>query len=97
MSATLNAEKTEILFAFAPNPIMSDQEFAELGEGKLAYIKALTAQEAQESYTLIEELPNDIHVYVLHGADGSPIALTDDMDVAIAQAMGDELEIAAIN
>ncbi|MGI9426220.1 MAG: DUF1150 family protein [Hyphomicrobiaceae bacterium] len=78
-------------------PIMSDREFAELGEGEWAYIKSLTSEEAQEAYPTIEELPQGIHIYALHAADGSPIALTDDKGVAIEQAMGDELEIASLH
>ncbi|MEO1609883.1 MAG: DUF1150 family protein, partial [Pseudomonadota bacterium] len=78
MPAALNMEENEILIAFAPNRVMSDREFAELGEGRWAYIKALTAEEAQAAYPSIEELPEGVHIYALHSADGSPIALTDD-------------------
>jgi len=97
MPDALNSKYNEDLMAFAPNPLMSDQEFAELGEGELAYIKALTSEEAQKAYPSIEELPEGIHLYALHGADGSPIALTDDKGVAIEQAIGDELEIAPLH
>ncbi|MEN2494780.1 MAG: hypothetical protein TECD_00688 [Hyphomicrobiaceae bacterium hypho_1] len=97
MPNDLNAKDNEDVAAFAPNPLMSNQEFAELGEGELAYIKALTSEEAQKAYPSIEELPEGIHLYALHGADGSPIALTDDKGVAIEQAIGDELEIASLH
>ena len=97
MPNDLNYKDTEYLAAFAPNPLMSNQEFAELGEGELAYIKALTSEEAQKAYPSIEELPKGVHLYALHSADGSPIALTDDKGVAIEQAIGDELEIAPLH
>ena len=92
-----NSEKSGFEVNFSNTPIMSDQEFAELGEGEWAYIKALTSEEAQEAYPTIEELPAGIHIYALHSADGSPIALTDDRGIAIEQAMGDELEIAQLH
>jgi hypothetical protein len=92
-----NSENTDFEETFHRDPIMSDREFAELGEGEWAYIKALTSEEAQEAYPTIEELPAGIFIYVLHSADGSPIALTDDKGVAIEQAMGDELEIASLH
>ncbi|HFB2048834.1 MAG: DUF1150 domain-containing protein [Hyphomicrobiaceae bacterium] len=97
MPNDLNSKDTEDLAVFAPNPLMSNQEFAELGEGELAYIKALTSEEAQKAYPSIEELPKGVHLYALHSADGSPIALTDDKGVAIEQAIGDELEIAPLH
>jgi len=90
-------EEAELVIAFSPKPIMSDKEFAELGEGEWAYIRALTSEEAQAAYPTIEELPKGIHVYALHSADGSPIALTDDKGIAIEQAIGDELEIASLH
>jgi len=97
MPDALNSKDNKDSVALAPNPLMSDQEFAELGEGELAYIKALTSEEAQKAYPSIEELPKGIHLYALHSADGSPIALTDDKGVAIEQAIGDELEIAELH
>lgn len=97
MPDAMNSEENEILLAFSPKPMMSDREFAELGEGQWAYIKALTSEEAQQAYPSIDDLPQGIHIYALHGADGSPIALTDDKGIAIEQAIGDELEIAPLH
>ncbi len=97
MTDAPNSQKTGFEEKFDRAPIMSDKEFAELGEGEWAYIKALTSEEAQEAYPTIEELPEGIHIYALHSADGSPIALTDDRGVAIEQAMGEELEIAPLH
>ncbi len=97
MSDAPNAQKLGYEEDIVRAPIMSDQEFAELGEGEWAYIKSLTSEEAQEAYPTVEQLPAGIHIYALHSADGSPIALTDDKGVAIEQAMGDELEIASLH
>ena len=97
MTETRSGEKTALNIKGSRTSIMSDREFAELGDGQWAYIKSLTSEEAQEAYPTVEELPEGIHIYALHGADGSPIALTDDKGVAIEQAMGDELEIASLH
>ena len=97
MTETRRGDKSADEMQTSHNPIMTDREFAELGEGEWAYIKSLTSEEAQEAYPTIEELPAGIHIYALHAADGSPIALTDDKGVAIEQAMGDELEIASLH
>ena len=97
MTDTCGSDKVESAVKHSRAPVMSDKEFAELGDGQWAYIKSLTSEEAQEAYPTIEELPEGIHIYALHGADGSPIALTDDKGVAIEQAMGDELELASLH
>jgi hypothetical protein len=76
---------------------MSPSEFAELGGGRVAYIKTLTSDEAHRMYPAIEGLPDGINLYALHAADGTPLALTDSMQAALGHALGDELVIASIH
>lgn len=76
---------------------MSPSEFANLGDGEVAYIKTLTSVEASEMFPAIEGLPEGISLYALHGADGTPLALTDTMDAAVGHALGDELSIASLH
>ncbi|HUS98220.1 MAG TPA: DUF1150 domain-containing protein [Hyphomicrobiaceae bacterium] len=95
----MTADRNQVL---APGQVadewcMSDSEFAALGDGELAYIKPLTSEEALAAYPSIEDLPQGLSLYALHAADGTPIALTDDMGTAIEHAMGDELEIASLH
>ena len=78
-------------------PLMSDEEFAELGSGQWAYIKTLTSEEAQVAFPSVEDLPAGIDLFALLAADGTPIVLTDDEDTAIGHAIGDELEIALVH
>jgi len=78
-------------------PIMSEIELAELGDGEIAYIKVITTKEAQNMFPSIEDLPIDASLYALHGADGTPIALTDSRDAALSHAMDDELQIASLH
>jgi len=76
---------------------MSDIELANLGDGQVAYIKVLTSDQAREMFPTIEGLPNGIALFSLHGADGTPIALTDTIQAAVGHAMEDELAIAAVH
>lgn len=78
-------------------PLMSDEEFADLGAGQWAYIKTLTSEEARVAFPCVEDLPPGIDLYALLAADGTPIVLTDDEDTAIGHAIGDELEIAQVH
>ena len=76
---------------------MSMSDFAKLGGGKIAYIKVMTPDEAKEMFPAVEGIPAGINLFALHAADGTPIALTDSRQAAVGHAMGDELEIAAVN
>ena len=81
----------------APAPIMSMNELARLGGGKVAYIKVMTHDEARELFPAIENLPTGIDLFSLHAADGTPLILTDSRQAAVGHAMGDELEIASVH
>ena len=76
---------------------MSEHELAQLGDGKVAYIKTMTSAEARKAFPSIEGLPQGINLFALHGADGTPLALTDSRSAALGHAMGDELEISPIH
>jgi hypothetical protein len=73
-------------------PSMSARELARLGDGELAYIRVIDAAEARRIYPSIESMPDGIALYALHGADGTPIALTDSRQAALGHA--DEVELA---
>ncbi|HXF55243.1 MAG TPA: DUF1150 domain-containing protein [Hyphomicrobiaceae bacterium] len=77
--------------------VMSQRELAALGGGQVAYIKALSSDEAIRMFPAIRGLPKGINLYALQAADGTPIALTDTLQAAIGHAMGDELEIASVH
>ena len=78
-------------------PTMSMSELAQLGGGKIAYIKVMTADEAKQMFPAVEGIPPGIDLYALHAADGTPLALTDSRQAALGHAMGDELEIASLH
>ena len=78
-------------------PIMSDEEFADLGAGEWAYIKTLTAEEAQVAFPTVDDLPRGIDLFALLAADGTPLVLTDDEGTAISHAIGDDLELATLH
>ena len=80
-----------------PAPPMSMRELAQLGDGKVAYIKVMTHDEAKELFPAVENLPEGIDLYSLHAADGTPLILTDSRQAAIGHALGDELEIASVH
>ena len=77
--------------------IIDATDLARLGDGKIAYIKAMSTDEAQRMFPAVEGLPQGIELFALHGADGTPIALTDSHSAAVGHAIGDKLEVASIH
>jgi hypothetical protein len=78
-------------------PVMSEIELARLGGGQVAYIKVLSIDEARQLFPAIEGLPAGIRLFALHGADGTPIALTDSRQAAMSHAIEGELAIASVH
>lgn len=76
---------------------MSEIEFAALGDGEIAYIKTLNPEEAQEMYPQLEGLPEGITIFAVHGADGTPLALTDTHFAAIENAKEQNLEPVSVH
>jgi hypothetical protein len=83
--------------ATAGPPVMSEIELARLGGGEVAYIKVLSVEEARQMFPAIEGLPAGVRLFALHGADGTPIALTDSRQAALSHAMDGELAIASVH
>ena len=77
--------------------IMSQLELSKLGDGHMAYIRTISSAQARRMFPTIEGLPRGIDLYALHGADGTPIALTDSHQAAVGHAMGDDLVIASVH
>jgi hypothetical protein len=78
-------------------PQMSENEFAALGDGEIAYIKSLNPEEAQEMYPQLEGLPEGITIFAVHGADGTPLALTDTHFAAVENAKEQNLEPVSVH
>jgi hypothetical protein len=76
---------------------ISTGQLAELGGGKVAYIKTMSSEEAKEMYPAVKGLPKGIELFALHAADGTPIALTDSRQAAIGHAMGDQLQVESLH
>jgi hypothetical protein len=78
-------------------PLMSEVELARLGGGHIAYIRELTSDEAHRMFPTVEGLPKGGNLFALHGADGTPIALTDSLQAALGHAIDGELEVASVH
>jgi hypothetical protein len=74
-----------------PRPAMSRSEFAQLGDGEVAYIKQLDPDVAERLFPALQTAPKGIDLFAVLGADGTPLALTDSRNAAIANAIENDL------
>ena len=66
-------------------------QLAQIGGGKLAYVKNMTSDEVSALYPEAPELEPGLNLFALFGADGTPILLADSEEAAIASAWQQEL------
>ena len=78
-------------------PLMSEQAFAVLGGGKVAYVKPIRSEDVHSLYPQAPEIQPGIRLFALHAADGTPIMVTDTREAAIANAMTHELETVSLH
>ena len=75
----------------ARRALMTRSEFAQLGDGEVAYIKQLDPDDAERLFPALSDAPRGIDLYAVLGADGTPLALTDSRHAAIANAIENDL------
>jgi len=76
---------------------LTPQEFAHLGDGALAYVKAINSEDVARLFPEAPALRPGVRLFALLGADGSPIMLTDSRDAAIANAWQHELQTVSLH
>jgi hypothetical protein len=67
------------------------------GEGELAYIKLLKADEIREMFPQLNGIPEGIDLYAVVSADGTPMALTDSRSNAVANVEENDLELVTVH
>ena len=92
-----NGKRDKLEISAPVTSIVSEIELAGIGDGEVAYIKVLTADEALELFPTVTDLPRGIDLFALNAADGTPLALTDTRDAALSHAMDDDLEVASVH
>ena len=76
---------------------MTEQAFAILGGGKIAYVKPIRSEDVHKLYPQAPELQPGMHLFALHAADGTPIMVTDTREAAVANAITHELETVSVH
>jgi hypothetical protein len=78
-------------------PTMTPESLAGLGGGKIAYVKAINAEDVKRLFPQAPELDPGTRLFALHAADGTPIVITDSRESAVANAWSHELEPVSVH
>jgi hypothetical protein len=77
--------------------LFTDEQFAHLGGGTLAYVKTMMSDDVKRIYPQAPDMPSSVRVFALIGADGIPLILSDSRDMAVANALENKLEIMSVH
>jgi hypothetical protein len=78
-------------------PLMSPQALADLGGGRIAYVKAIRSEDVRGLFPQAPQLQPGMQLFALHAADGTPIMVTDSREAAVANAITQELETVSVH
>jgi hypothetical protein len=79
------------------SPSISPEALAQLGDGEIAYVKAVRSDEVAKLYPQAPALEPGTQLFALHAADGTPIMLTDSREAAVANAWSHELQTVSVH
>jgi hypothetical protein len=83
----------------APFAPLTPAEFANLGEGQVAYVRPIRSEDVARVFPQADasELAKGLLLFVLLSANGSPILLTDSRDTATANAWAHDLKPVSVH
>jgi hypothetical protein len=79
------------------NPAITQDALAQLGDGHLAYVKTIRSENVRALFPEAPDMAPGIELFSLHGADGTPMMLTDTREAAIANAWSHQLEMVSVH
>lgn len=82
---------------FETSPLLTDDQLASLGGGRVAYLKPIRSEEVSRLFPAAPAIQPGLQLFALVAADGTPIVVTDSRDAAVANAMSQELEMVSLH
>ena len=76
---------------------LSADEFVHLGQGDIAYVKAIRSEEVPALFPQAPHIQPGLDLFMLLGADGTPILLTDSKETALANASENQLQTVSLH
>ena len=93
----LNVTKSKSAGSETAMPILTQDQLAQLGEGLIAYVKAIRSDDVGTMFPEIPGVKPGVQLFALLGANGRPLILTDSRDAAVANAMQNELHMVSLH
>src|ERR1700682_2627551 len=78
-------------------PQISPEALAHLGDGQIAYIKAIRSEDVSAIFPQAPQIAPGLKLFALHAADGTPIMVTDSREAAVANAWSHELQTVSVH
>lgn len=78
-------------------PTMDPTALAALGEGHVAYIRAMRSEEVKRLFPEAPDLSPGLDLFAVLSASGAPILLTDSRDAAFANAWAHDLQAVSVH
>lgn len=72
-------------------------DFATLGVGHIAYVRPIRSDDVRQLFPQAPELTPGLDLFALLSANGEPILLADSRDVALANAMANDLHTVSVH
>ncbi len=79
------------------SPPFSDEQFAHLGGGSLAYLREIRSEDVSRLFPQAPPVQPGLQLFALLAADGTPIVVTDTKDAALANAYANELTTVSVH
>ena len=76
---------------------LTPQEFAQMGAGAVAYVKAINSEDVQRLFPQAPQLRPGVRLLALIAADGSPLMLSDSTADVITIAREHELQTVSLH
>lgn len=77
--------------------ILSEGEFAHLGEGSVAYLRKMKSDDLAGRFPNLPHMAPGLELWALFAADGNPIMLADHRDGVLAGALENDLTPVSIH
>ena len=79
------------------HPAMSREAFAMLGFDRVAYVRAVRSEDVGFIHAEAPLLAPGHVVFVLHAADGSPLAIAESLETVVADAAEHQLDAVSVH
>ncbi|MCR4267347.1 DUF1150 family protein [Nitratireductor sp. ZSWI3] len=76
---------------------ITQQQLAHIGEGAVAYMREMTAEDLQGKFPGMPDLTPGTRLWALFAANGQPILLADARDAALAGAFQNDLQTVSLH